>query len=67
MKRIYKTPKAIHVDFHYDVQVTATSGDTAPFGDPNKTGYCQQSNPTSCVIFWNDATYCQSAPLSLRP
>ena len=70
MKRMYKTPKAIHVDFHYDVQVRATSPgggeDVAPFGDPQKIGYCQQSNPASCMYFWlTDSGYCQSAPMSI--
>ena len=68
MKRKYQTPKAIHVDFHYDVQVKATSsGGVALYGDPNNIGYCQQSDPTGCVYFWRaDSTACQSAPLSLR-
>ena len=66
MKRKYKTPKAIHVDFHYDVQVKAASSGVALYGDPNHIGYCQQSNPTTCTYFWKaDSTACQSTPMSL--
>lgn len=68
MKRTYQTPKAIHLDFHYDERVTAESGgDLAPYGDPNNIGYCQQSNPNSCTYFWNaDGPLCQSDPFSLN-
>lgn len=68
MKRTYKTPKAIHVDFHYDVQVKAASGGVALYGDPNGIGRCQQSSETSCVHFWTvGAQVCESNPFSLRP
>ena len=69
MKRKYQTPKAIHVDFHYDVQVKATSdgsGNLAPYGDPQQIGRCQQSSVTSCTYFWTaGTTVCQSNPFSL--
>ena len=73
MKRTYEKPKVVHVDFHYDVQVkaesTGTGGgeNTAPFGDPNSIGRCQQSDPASCTYFWTaGSSACQSAPFSLR-
>ena len=67
MKRTYKTPKAIHVDFHYEEQVKATSSGVALYGDPNHIGRCQQSSDTSCVYFWTAGTnVCQSNPFSLR-
>lgn len=68
MKKPYKTPKAIHVDFHYEEQVAASSsGGVALYGDPQQIGRCQQSDPTSCVHFWTaNSAVCESAPLSLR-
>lgn len=67
MKRTYKKPKAIHVDFHYDEQVKAESSGVALYGDPQHIGRCQQSSETSCVYFWTaGTTVCQSAPFSLR-
>lgn len=66
MKRTYKTPKAIHVDFHYDVQVKASSSGVALYGDPNHIGRCQQSSDTACTYFWTaGTTICQSNPFSL--
>lgn len=68
MKRVYKTPKAVLVDFCYDEQVVATSGggNTAQYGDPNHIGRCQQSDPSTCVHFWLDVgSICQSKPVSL--
>lgn len=67
MKRIYKTPKAIHVDFQYEEQVKAASSGVALYGDPNHIGRCQQSSETSCVHFWTVGTHvCESNPFSLR-
>ena len=67
MKLTYQTPKAIHVHFHYDVQVKAESSGVALYGDPQHIGRCQQSSETSCVYFWTaGSTVCQSAPFSLR-
>lgn len=70
MKRVYKTPKAVLVDFCYDEQVVATSGggNTAQYGDPNHIGRCQQSSETTCMYFWLDFSsgICQSKPFSLR-
>lgn len=66
MKRIYETPKALHVDFHYDVQVKAASGYVATYGDPNQIGRCQQSSATACTYFWTaGTTLCQSNPFKL--
>lgn len=66
MKRTYKTPKAIQVDFRYDVHVKAASSGVALYGDPNHIGRCQQSSDTSCTIFWiAGTTLCQSNPFSL--
>ena len=67
MKRTYITPKAIHVDFHYEEQVKATSSGVALYGDPNHIGRCQQSSETSCTYFWTaGTTVCQANPFSLR-
>lgn len=70
MKRTYKTPKAVHVDFSYEEQVTATSaGNIATYGDPQEIGRCQQSSMTDCVHFWNESYpgKCLQHPFSLRP
>lgn len=69
MKRVYKTPKAVLVDFCYDEQVVATSGggNTAQYGDPNQIGRCQQSDARTCVYFWlNLGSQCEHKPFSLR-
>lgn len=69
MKRAYMTPKAKHVDFCYDEQVTARSdGNIATYGDPDEIGRCQQSSETTCRHFWNDSYpgHCQQMPFSLR-
>lgn len=67
MKRTYKTPKALLVDFCYDEQVTAASGGTALYGDPNHIGKCQQSDEMTCVYFWSMliAGQCESKPHSI--
>ncbi len=68
MKRVYKTPKAVLVDFCYDEQVVATSGggNTAQYGDPNHIGRCQQSSETTCVYFWLAVgRLCEHKPFSL--
>ena len=68
MKRTYKTPKAVLVDFCYDEQVVAASSGVALFGDPNHIGRCQQSSETSCVYFWNHSlqpAVCESDPRSI--
>lgn len=66
MKRTYKTPKAIQVDFRYDVHVKAASSGVSLYGDPNQIGRCQQSSETSCTYFWiAGTTLCQSNPFSL--
>lgn len=68
MKRTYKTPKAILVDFSYDVQIKATSSNVSGYGDPQQIGRCQQSSEVTCVYFWEaGTTVCKSAPFSLRP
>ena len=68
MKRVYKTPKAVLVDFCYDEQVVADSSGVALFGDPNHIGKCQQSSEITCMYFWLDFSsgICQSKPFSLR-
>lgn len=66
MKRTYKTPKALLVDFHYDVQIKAASSGVALYGDPNHIGRCQQSSDTSCTYFWTTSTaVCQTNPFRL--
>ncbi len=69
MKRVYKTPKAVLVDFCYDEQVVAdSSGGVASHGDPNHIGRCQQTSEKTCVHFWNDIIggICKAEPFSLR-
>ena len=68
MKRVYNTPKVKYVDFTYDEQVTATSGNVATYGDPQEIGRCQQSSMTECKAFWNDdyPGKCTYTPFSLR-
>ena len=51
MKRVYKTPKAVLVDFCYDEQVVADSSGVALFGDPNHIG--------------NLGSQCEHKPVSL--
>lgn len=53
MKKTYKTPKAKLVNFCYDEQITAESGNTSSHGDPNHIGRCQQSDPATCAHFWS--------------
>ena len=67
MKRTYKTPKAVLVDFSYDEQVVANSSGIATYGDPQHIGRCQQSSETSCMAFWNDdyPGKCTHTPLSI--
>ena len=65
MKRSYKTPKVMRIDFCYNEQVVAKSGNVANYGDPQEIGRCQQSSSTSCMVFWKDS-YCQLEPFSLR-
>lgn len=66
MKKAYRKPKAMVVDFCYDEQVTASSGNVATYGDPQHIGLCQQSSATACMHFWTDWSKCQEAPHS-RP
>lgn len=66
MKRTYKTPKAMLVDFCYDEQVTAASSGVALHGDPNHIGRCQQSSETTCVYFWSTViNQCRAEPFSI--
>ena len=67
MKRVYHKPKAVHVDFHYDEQVAASSGGgnsgVALFGDPQHIGRCQQSDAETCTYFWNiESQPCEAYP-----
>lgn len=67
MKRTYKTPKFVRVDFSYDEQVVAESSGVALYGDPNHIGRCQQSDASSCTYFWTvGAQVCESMPRSLN-
>lgn len=65
MKRSYETPKVMRIDFCYDEQVVAGSGNVATYGDPNHIGRCQQSSANSCVHFWSGSG-CVAEPFSLR-
>jgi hypothetical protein len=73
MKRTYTRPKAVHVDFHYEEHVTATSaggGHISGYGDPDWTGYCQQGDPAGCRIYWTASmTACKQSftPYVNRP
>ena len=66
MKKAYRKPKAMAIDFRYDEQVTASSGgNVADYGDPQHIGKCQQSNAASCKAFWYVASQpCQTDPFS---
>ncbi len=67
MKRTYKTPKAMLVDFCYDEHVAASSGQQppiAPQNDPNNTGHCQQALSAFCRAFWTDSR-CDAMPVSI--
>lgn len=69
MKRTYKTPKAVHVDFNYEEKVTASSGDIALYGDGNNLNVCQQVS-TTCWKWWTtDTSLCrqEASDWSLRP
>lgn len=67
MKRAYQTPKVKLIDFVYDEQVVAASGNVSDYGDPQEIGRCQQSSPTECMVFWTlGAQPCQMNPFSLR-
>lgn len=67
MKRQYRSPRAVKVDFTYDEHVTATSGGIATYGDPQQIGRCQQSSATTCMHFWTAQFegMCSADPLSL--
>jgi len=69
MKRAYKAPKAVLIDFTYDEQVVAASENVATYGDPQVIGRCQQSSASSCMVFWNSdyGDACKMEPFSLRP
>ena len=57
MKRIYKKPKAILVDFHYDEKVTASSiggGHYVEYGH-SSVGRCQYTSGTACTNIFNPA------------
>lgn len=66
MKRVYKTPKAVLVDFCYDEQVVAASSGVAMHGDPQQIGKCQQSDESTCKYFWLDILggICKAEPHS---
>ena len=72
MKKAYKAPKAMMIDFIYDEQIRAESaGDWGKVGDPDSVGLCQQMDPTRCRVFWMDgsaALSCKADPIpwSLR-
>ena len=72
MKHVYKKPKAILVDFHYDEQVTANSN----FGNYGKYGnmaieVCQYSKTADCSRFFNPEEHgslcVELSDWSLRP
>lgn len=71
MKRTYRTPKAVLVDFCFDEQVKAQSSDIAPYQDPPpKLDRCRQWYSTDCSVFWDtvvNAGVCVSMPYGLRP
>ena len=69
MKREYRAPKVKLIDFSYDEQVVADSvkPNVSGYGDPNHTGYCQQSSPYTCTkMFLADMAACSVAAWSLR-
>lgn len=72
MKNVYKKPKAILVDFHYDEQVTALSnvGEYGKYGNP-AVGVCQFSKNVDCGRFFNPEVHgnlcVEMSDWSLRP
>ena len=69
MKREYRAPKVKLVNFSYDEQVVAASikPNVSGYGDPNYTGYCQQSSPYTCTkCFLADLSFCEETAWSLR-
>ena len=72
MKHVYKKPKAILVDFHYDEQVTASSnvGEFGRYGNL-AVGLCQFSKTADCGRFFNPeehgALCAEMSDWSLRP
>ena len=68
MKHVYKKPKAVLVDFHYDEQVTANSN-VGNFGRYGNVAImvCQYSGGTGCSFFFSegDGALCSNiAPAS---
>lgn len=54
MKKAYRKPKAMAIDFRYDEQVTAASGGyISGYGDPQQIGRCQQGNENTCMKYWS--------------
>ena len=67
MKKTYKAPKVLQIDFNYDEQVVAESSGVALHGDPQHIGKCQQSDEKTCVAFWTVGSMpCEFNPFSLR-
>lgn len=72
MKHVYKKPKAILVDFHYDEKVTANSniGEYGRYGNQN-VGLCQFSKTVDCGRFFNPEEHgdlcVEMSDWSLRP
>ena len=72
MKREYRKPTALFIDYSYDEQVVAESANYNGHGDGNHTGYCtyqsgSYSNPCVTMVnsqFTNDV--CGIQPWSLR-
>lgn len=71
MKRTYKKPKAVLVDFHYDEKVTASSvgGDIYGGYGHDAVGRCQYTSGTVCTNIFNpkDGALCDmQVPWSSR-
>ena len=71
MKKMYRTPKAVFVDFAFDEQVKAASVDVSDYQDPPpKLNRCRQFYSTDCSHFFQIEIHgevCASNPYSLRP
>ena len=72
MKREYKTPTAMFIDYAYDEQVVAASDNFNGLGDGNYTGYCTYQSGSihePCVLMVNSQfsqSVCGTQPWSLR-
>ena len=72
MKKEYKKPTSLFIDYTYDEQVVAASEKFDGYGDGNRIDYCTYqsgsfSNPCTSIVNSNfDTSVCGVQPWSLR-